>query len=235
MKPSIIVILLAFVTPAASAQQNGSFETGPGALGLLPTGSTAIDNWIVTRGNVDWVNTSTWAAADGFRSVDLQGLDSSGGVGQVANTVAGRRYQLTFALAGNPDGAPTIKHMTARAGSLEVPFEFDTTGAWAWHMNWQDRSFTFVAADALTAIEFFSTDPPGSFGAVVDRVRLDEVPCPGDVNGDQRADLSDLTILLAHFGTTSGATLADGDLDGDGDVELSDLTILLSAYGTICT
>ena len=47
-------------------------------------------------------------------------------------------------------------------------------------------------------------------------------------------DLSDLTQLLAHFGTPGGATLADGDLDGDGDVDLSDLTELLSNFGAIC-
>ncbi len=59
-------------------------------------------------------------------------------------------------------------------------------------------------------------------------------PCPGDLNGDHAVDLSDLTALLAHFGTTSGATAADGDMDADGDVDLSDLTGLLSAFGTTC-
>src|SRR5262245_5380005 len=41
------------------------------------------------------------------------------------------------------------------------------------------------------------------------------VLCPGDLNGDQHVDLSDLASLLAHFGMQSGATLADGDLDSD--------------------
>jgi hypothetical protein len=54
------------------------------------------------------------------------------------------------------------------------------------------------------------------------------------VDGDDDVDLSDLTILLAHYGTQSGATPADGDLDGDTDVDLSDLTILLSGFGTLC-
>src|SRR5262249_4558555 len=38
-------------------------------------------------------------------------------------------------------------------------------------------------------------------------------PCPGDVNGDHLVDLSDLAVLLAHFGMSSGALLGDGDLD----------------------
>lgn len=59
-------------------------------------------------------------------------------------------------------------------------------------------------------------------------------PCPGDLNGDHAVDIGDLAILLANFGTQSGATLEDGDLDGDSDVDLSDLTALLSAFGNAC-
>jgi hypothetical protein len=55
--------------------------------------------------------------------------------------------------------------------------------------------------------------------------------CPGDLNGDGAVGLSDLTILLAHFGAAGGAGSADGDLDGDGDVDLSDLTAFLAASG----
>lgn len=58
-------------------------------------------------------------------------------------------------------------------------------------------------------------------------------PCVGDLNGDLHVDISDLAILLAHFGT-SGAQPADGDLDGDQDVDLSDLARMLSAFGTSC-
>ncbi|GMU84103.1 MAG: hypothetical protein AMXMBFR47_39730 [Planctomycetota bacterium] len=60
------------------------------------------------------------------------------------------------------------------------------------------------------------------------------LPCPGDTNGDRRVDLSDLSVLLGHFGTPSGATLADGDIDADGDVDLSDLTSLLGNFGLNC-
>ena len=63
---------------------------------------------------------------------------------------------------------------------------------------------------------------------------LDATACTGDLDGDLQVGLSDLAILLANFGTPSGALLEDGDLDGDGDVDLSDLANMLSAFGTIC-
>lgn len=59
-------------------------------------------------------------------------------------------------------------------------------------------------------------------------------PCPGDLNGDGRVDLADLSALLAHFGKTSGATPADGDADGDQDVDLADLAVLLGQFGQGC-
>jgi hypothetical protein len=59
-------------------------------------------------------------------------------------------------------------------------------------------------------------------------------PCPGDLDGDDDVDLSDLAILLSNYGMTTGAEYEDGDLDGDGDVDLTDLAELLSVYGTQC-
>jgi hypothetical protein len=58
--------------------------------------------------------------------------------------------------------------------------------------------------------------------------------CFGDLDGDSDIDLSDLSILLANYGMTSGASYASGDLDGDEDVDLADLAALLGIYGTIC-
>ncbi|MBI5863730.1 MAG: hypothetical protein HZB38_04335 [Planctomycetes bacterium] len=58
--------------------------------------------------------------------------------------------------------------------------------------------------------------------------------CPGDVNGDQLVDLTDLATLLSNFGTLSGATRADGDQDRNGSVDLIDLAILLAQFGAPC-
>jgi hypothetical protein len=58
--------------------------------------------------------------------------------------------------------------------------------------------------------------------------------CPGDLDGDNDVDLSDLARLLSNYGMTGGATYENGDLDADGDVDLSDLAALLGVYGTTC-
>jgi hypothetical protein len=64
--------------------------------------------------------------------------------------------------------------------------------------------------------------------------RWGPLPLAGDINGDSSVDLSDLAILLAHFGTASGALPEQGDTDGDGDIELSDLAALLATFGVAC-
>ena len=55
-----------------------------------------------------------------------------------------------------------------------------------------------------------------------------------DLNGDGVVNLTDLSILLSHYGQ-SGATAAQGDIDGNGSVNLTDLSILLSNYGKTVT
>ena len=58
------------------------------------------------------------------------------------------------------------------------------------------------------------------------------IPGPGDVNGDHRVDINDLTIVLANYGQT-GLAWSQGCIDGDpnGGVDINDLTIVLSNYG----
>ncbi len=59
-------------------------------------------------------------------------------------------------------------------------------------------------------------------------------PCPGDTDGDNDVDLSDLANVLANFGFGPGATLGQGDVDGNGFVDLSDLALVLANFGSTC-
>lgn len=52
---------------------------------------------------------------------------------------------------------------------------------------------------------------------------------PGDINGDDSVNITDLSILLSNYGQTGTST---SDLDGNNVVNITDLSILLSHYGT---
>jgi hypothetical protein len=71
-------------------------------------------------------------------------------------------------------------------------------------------------------------------GTDVRAYRTPRTPCPGDFDHDNTVSLSDLAILLSHFGVPSGANPDDGDMDSDGDVDLGDLAAFLSLFGATC-
>ena len=50
-------------------------------------------------------------------------------------------------------------------------------------------------------------------------------PCPADYDGDGAVGGTDLTTLLAAWGTPAG------DIDGDSNTSGTDLTTLLAAWG----
>jgi hypothetical protein len=56
--------------------------------------------------------------------------------------------------------------------------------------------------------------------------------CPGDTNGDNIVNFTDLNAVLADFGE-SGMALP-GDTNGDGVVNFTDLNEVLAAFGTSC-
>jgi len=95
-------------------------------------------------------------------------------------------------------------------------------------------------AESELVIELFNADLGAAGEPLIEMARdfvadwLSGGECTGDLDGNEVVDLSDLAVLLAHFGMTSGAEPADGDLDGDGDVDLADLAVLLAVFGTVC-
>lgn len=167
---------------------NGSFEYAifdPGNHATLPAGSTAINNWTVsTPGNIDYIG-ATWNAADGLRSLDLNGTLPGGGIEQTISTTPGNSYLVTFAMSGNPGGDPAVKTMVVSAIGNAVDtspvFSFDTTGySLPSNMGWLYDSWTFTADAPSTILQFRSTTP-GAFGPALDDVSVNVVPVPGAV------------------------------------------------------
>jgi choice-of-anchor C domain-containing protein len=151
---------------------NGSFESAgvdPGVGFItLPNGNTTITQWVVASGGIDYT-AGAWQAAEGRRSLDLNAL-SAGSIQQSIATVAGARYLVTFALAGNP-AAPAVKTLRVFAAVQSQDFSFDTTGKSTINMGWTGKSWTFTATGATTTLRFQSlTD--GANGPALDQVRV---------------------------------------------------------------
>lgn len=170
----------ALAAPAASHFDDGSFETPRVAANTfvnVGTGGT-IGPWKVAGGNVDLIGAGFWQAAEGDQSVDLNG-GNAGTVSQTFTTVPGKRYTVTYSLAGNPAGGPAL-----RTGKVLVDgqnfqdFTFDVTGKTATNMGYVTREVSFVATGTTTTLAFTST-VSGAYGPVIDDVSVRHCePCP---------------------------------------------------------
>ena len=78
-------------------------------------------------------------------------------------------------------------------------------------------SYSLVATDAVGNTSPAATLSPTTLN-----------PKPGDLNGDNAVNITDLSIMLSNFNTAN----AVADINKDGTVNIFDLSILLSNYGT---
>jgi choice-of-anchor C domain-containing protein len=172
----------------ASVFQNGSFESGLASIGSFTTlnagDSTSITGWTVASGNIDYIG-NYWTSANGNRSLDLNGL-VPGSIAQTFDVIPGQKYQVTFDLAGNPAGGPTLKTLTTTAGITALFSSFDTTGKSLSNMGWTPVSFDFTAIGSTETLTFASTTSgdsgsstyPTAFGPALDNVSVTAVPEP---------------------------------------------------------
>ena len=168
---------LAGSTFAFTGASNGSFETGTfdaQAFDTLSAGSTAITDWTVDSGTIDWIGTY-WTASNGSRSIDLNGF-STGAISQTLTTTIGNTYTVNFDLSGNPAGPPTVKTMTVGAtGATANTYSFDTSvGNTLADMMWASQVYSFFATSSSTVLTFTSTIA-GAFGPALDNVVVTEV------------------------------------------------------------
>jgi hypothetical protein len=198
-----------------------------------------------------WLYVAFWSGTDGdtgmIRRVDLDGLNQqvvianirNGPIGIAVDVAGGKIYwtrnndaaQTGRIQRANLDGTD-VETLLAGIDPSSIALDLD-----AGKIYWN----TYIAETDARTIERANLD--GSDYEVLPLTGIhpggitivpDEIPCPGDLDGDLDVDLSDLATLLPNYGMTSGATYADGDIDGDGDVDLSDLAALLGVYGTTC-
>jgi hypothetical protein len=134
--------------------------------------------------------------------------------------------------SGLSNGAWTV---SAGSGAVEWSTESLAGNPNANAIRWGTLyNFSFDSDQAPTAVSatlgFFKTGTSATATA-----QGPSSLCLGDVDGDRRVDLNDLTVTLSLFGLpcSSGPCLG-ADIDHDGDIDLTDLTAILSAFGTTC-
>lgn len=175
------VAAIAMLPSNANAAQfvNGSFEAGTPA-GSFTTVSgednSSVTGWVATGNSVDYIG-NYWGAQDGSRSIDLNG-SAQGGIKQTFDTLSGVQYNVTFWLAGNPDGSPATKSvLVAATGAADGLFSFDSTGASKSNMGWSKYTYNFLATGTSTTLSFASQNA-GAYGAALDNVAVAAVPEP---------------------------------------------------------
>lgn len=199
---TLVPLLLALAaTPSAFAANiidsiygigAGSFElpghTGP--LFVTPgTGSTAMTGWTVNSGDVDWVKQSVWNASQGIYSIDLNGDQKPGKISTVIPTTAGTTYQVTFDIAAflYPGSLTNPKRMEVEAGEVLMDFSLTATQSYNFStplplaVNWQTRSFDFIASGPSSTISFKSLINSDGSAMLLDNVavtQLSAIPEP---------------------------------------------------------
>ncbi len=86
--------------------------------------------------------------------------------------------------------------------------------------------------DVTAAYQWNLAINPGQTARLLAQLTINQAAqftCPGDLNGDNAVNESDLGLLLQAWQTTAG-----GDADGDGDTDESDLGILLQNWQVNC-
>jgi len=174
------------VHPGALRRATAGCPKQPGGSGLLPDGafseaaqppgdalelkgSIFAPSWIVTKGDIDFLDPEYWDMA-GLCSIDIDGYFETGGFESTGfATKKGTKYTLKFLLSGNGYCPPTVKELKVEASGSSTTFGWNTSGG----LDVQDgdhttKSWTFTAQRAATEIAFISQDPKeSSCGAVI--------------------------------------------------------------------
>jgi choice-of-anchor C domain-containing protein len=137
-----------------------------------------VTGWTVTRSEINYMD-GYFQTFGGTRCLDLNHV-TGGGVSQAVATTPGKRYVVSFDLAGNPlaGASPELKRVRVEAAGHFAEFEFDVTGRTPEDMGWTLVSWDFVASSPSTLLEIFSLTGGGE-GPTIDNVVVD-FPVPGD-------------------------------------------------------
>lgn len=158
---------------------DGSFEASTTIAGVASFRSVANDvigSWMITNGSVDLVGPGQGVAADGDHFVDLNGNSAGAGtMEQLVSTAPDRQYRVSFSMAGNPNGGPTVKELEVIFGDVRRRFTFDITGRTNANLGWTEQSFVANPDCGSSTTLSFRSLTVGDRGPNLDSVRVVDV------------------------------------------------------------
>jgi choice-of-anchor C domain-containing protein len=147
----------------------------------------SFDGWRVTSGTVDVV--TLWVDAEGRQSLDLNG-SRDGAAARTLPTQLLTTYKVTFALAGNLAGPPTVKSGNVSVNGQQVDtFTFSIAGKTSNNMGWVYRSFYFTNLLSTSAVLQFAGTSGTLWGAMIDDVKVEScllILCPPSASSVNR-------------------------------------------------
>lgn len=138
--------------------------------------------WNVNSGSVDLIGNYWQSPTISGGSVDLDGFFQAGSISQLLTVPTTGLYNLSFALAGNPDGGAGTKTVFVTVASASQIYNFTVTNA----DNHSDMGYVIevlnnisLTAGSPTTLTFASLDDAQSaFGPVIGAVNMSAVPEP---------------------------------------------------------
>jgi len=136
----------------------------------------------------------------------------------------GQSVQLTFPISATASDDLDLDRVEFYAdGALiatirNAPFSF----------NWN----SYAVHNGARILSAKAYDASGNYASQSVTVNVVNPPPPitGDLNGDHKVNIYDLSILLSHFNKSGGA--GSGDFNNNGKIDIFDLSTLLSRFGS---
>lgn len=181
----ILVLSIACIgTGAANLVVNGDFEA-PDTEGKIITtlAGNELPGWTIDAGgDIQLISSAYWQTAGGVQSIDMAGTTPAN-IRQTLNTIPGENYELTFWIAGNPDG--NAKNMGYEQKELVIAWDgaelspahpFDTTGKTRNDMGWTKVTVPNLRATSpTTELVFITALPSGPYGIALDEVSVERI------------------------------------------------------------
>lgn len=163
--------------PAPNQVTFGDFEWPADPSDTIYSAGTTFGDWTVASGDIDHAGITNWIAADGKETIDLNGY-GPGTIHQDIPTISGQAYTLSFAMAGNPDCAPTVKLMQVLWDGVPVAApSFDTSGRSEAAMGWTQKQYIVTGHPGLSQTRLaFRSLTSGACGATIDSVSVTQRP-----------------------------------------------------------